>query len=299
MNRLSTIPGIAVLPYWQAKYYTPNGIREVRAIVWHFAQGGGTDSWLRNPSNNNSSHLVLKYTGAVRQMVDFDDASHSLHLSYDDDPYDASSYGIFSLTYARTALGSTALLDPNRYIIAIEVEGFYATGPNADQRRVIPILARYLEGLFPKAVHLGHRDFQDYKPCPGPTLFTNLLPHHGRLTTSEVDMAQAPITDQNPGIIDLNTGATLFDLDGKTILRKLSSPLPDRYTPYGVGVLRAIFATVNNQRRIVLVQPSGNIVRPIPAPDELAIRQAEYDRVRASTSTIFEAPIINFPPRPE
>ena len=176
------IPGVEILPFWQAKYYTPNSIVEVRAIVWHFAQGGATDTWLTHPTNDNSSHLVLKYSGAVRQMVDFTDASHSLHVSFDDDSFDASNYGIFGIDFAKNALG-TGFANPNRYLIAIEVEGFAAEGPNEAQKKTVLALARYLERQFPNAVHLGHRDFQDYKPCPGPYLFRGLLPHAGRLET--------------------------------------------------------------------------------------------------------------------
>jgi len=184
VRRITSIPGVTVLPFWQAKYRTTGGMVSYDAIVWHFAQGGGTDSWLLHPTGDNSSHIVLKYSGAIRQMVDFADAAHSLHISRPDGPPGTGDYGIFSLDAAQAALGD-GWRDPNTQIITIEVEGFASSGANADQLETIPRLARWLEEQFPRAVHLGHRDFQNYKPCPGPTLFRGLLPHGGRLTTGQ------------------------------------------------------------------------------------------------------------------
>jgi hypothetical protein len=190
----TSIPGVTILSYWQAPKYTPSGIREIRAIAWHFAQGGGTDTWLTRQDGrqgNNSCHIVVKYDGSIRQIVEFDDAAWSLHNSIDADSHDAPDFGIFAFRYVREALGS-GYSDPNRYIIAIEVEGFFDNGPNAAQKRTIRLLAAFLEREYPKAVHLGHRDFQDYKPCPGKYLFTNLLPHASRFSAGE------PISGDDP-----------------------------------------------------------------------------------------------------
>jgi hypothetical protein len=226
MKRISSIPGVTILPFKQAPKYTPGGMREVRAAAWHFAQGGGTDTWLTRldgAQGNNSCHIVIKYDGSIRQIVEFDDASWSLHISWDADSNDAPDYNIFALRYVKEALGA-GWSDPNRYIVAIEIEGFFQTGANAAQRRTIVALARFLEANYPKLVHLGHRDFQDYKPCPGPTLFQGLLPHAGRLDNSapvnegEDTMALDfyPVSGGD-GIVKITEGRGLVDLNGETI----------------------------------------------------------------------------------
>lgn len=250
MKRLasSSIPGVTILPYWQAPKYTPSGIREIRAVGWHMAEGGGTDTWLTRKDGrqgNNSCHIVVKYDGSIRQLVEFDDAAWSLHNSIDADTNDASDFGIFDFKYVRAALGS-GYPDPNRYIIAIEVEGFFDSGPNTAQKRTIRLLAAFLEGQYPKAVHLGHRDFQDYKPCPGRYLFTNLLPHASRFSAGvPIDDGDEPMLSfrvlgpsdgtlliaANRGIVNL--------LDGKAIIPPVRSfntvARIGLYIPYGDG----------------------------------------------------------------
>jgi hypothetical protein len=73
-----------------------------------------------------------------------------------------------SVRYGRAALDDAGIAsDPNRYAIAIEVEGFAASGPNSLQRAQLAHLVadiRRRRGALPV---LGHRDQQDYKPCPG------------------------------------------------------------------------------------------------------------------------------------
>lgn len=80
----------------------------------------------------------------------------------------------------------------------------------------------------------------------------------------ESDM-QAAITDETPCLMDVPLGASLLELDGKTVLRKMTTALPGRPSPYGVGTLRAMFATTGGVRRTVLVKPTA--IHPIPAPD--------------------------------
>jgi len=143
----------------------------IKGIVVHMAEGGGTVSWLTR-NDGNSSHYVVEYSGAIVQMVLEARAAGSLKgtalRTTNDPPY---TYLGESIVYGRTtaigAIGSTAYADPNRYVIAIEVEGFAATGPNPAQRASLQRLIndiRRRHGVLPT---LGHRDFQSYKPCPG------------------------------------------------------------------------------------------------------------------------------------
>lgn len=142
----------------------------IRAIIIHMAEGGGTVSWLTR-LDGNSSHYVVEYDGEVVQMVAEARAAGSMNpksTRTTDDPafsYLGSTcrYGITAL---RSMLGSYAS-NPNAAVIAIEVEGFAATGPNTRQRASLARLVadiRRRRGALPCG---GHRDQQSYKACPG------------------------------------------------------------------------------------------------------------------------------------
>lgn len=135
------------------------------------AEGGGTVSWLTRP-DGNSSHYVVEYDGRVVQMVPESLAAGSLNpnaLRTGDDA--AYSYLGESVRYGRTAavkiLGTTGYSNPNAFVIAIEVEGYAATGPNSGERNGLnKLVADIRRRVGPLGV-LGHRDFQSYKACPG------------------------------------------------------------------------------------------------------------------------------------
>jgi hypothetical protein len=149
----------------------PNGLADIHGIAIHMAEGGGTVSWLTR-DDGNSSHYVVEYTGKIVQMVRESWWAGSLNPRLirltNDKPY---VYLGETITYGRAAqlkvLGSAHASDPNRYVIAIEVEGFAATGPNAKQRTALHALVSDIRRRRGKLGTLGHRDWQSYKPCPG------------------------------------------------------------------------------------------------------------------------------------
>ena len=169
-------------PFVQAKWYTPDAIVDVRALVVHMAEGGGTVGYLRNPPRDVSAHYVVEYSGRIVQMVRDGDASHSLHTS--PEPYRTASYGIYSPDIARAVLGD-GWADPNRYLHAVEVEGFRAAGPNVAQIASLVELVADLRARFPLRGLLGHRDIQD-KPCPGGLIPWPALGGHGPFMTITV-----------------------------------------------------------------------------------------------------------------
>ena len=146
-----------------------NGV-SVKAIAIHHAEGGGTVSWLTHP-DGNSSHYVVEYDGEVVQMVREDRAAGSINptlVRTDDDPPftfegETVTYGV---TANRAALGGD-WRNPNAAVIAIEIEGFAKDGPNDKQRAALQSLVADIRSRHPAIPALGHRDFQDYKACPG------------------------------------------------------------------------------------------------------------------------------------
>lgn len=139
-----------------------------RAIVIHMAEGGGTVSWLTR-DDGNSSHYVVEYSGRVVQMVREAEAAGSMNPRATRDGNDAPyTFLAETIVYGRTALNRAGIsTDPNRFSIAIEIEGFAKDGPNAAQRNALRRLVADIRQRHGALDVLGHRDQQDYKACPG------------------------------------------------------------------------------------------------------------------------------------
>jgi hypothetical protein len=146
-------------------------VGDIKAVTIHMAEGGGTASWLSR-LDGNSSHYVVEYTGAIVQMVRERNWAGSINprdiRTTNDSPFVIDGETVrYGRAAQLTAVGITAAKDPNRYVIAIEVEGFAKSGPNEKQRASLKALVndiRLRRGPLPC---LGHRDWQDYKACPG------------------------------------------------------------------------------------------------------------------------------------
>lgn len=266
-------------PFVQAKWFTPGGMKQPRAIVIHMAEGAGTVSWLTHPTNDNSSHFVIELSGRIVQMVRDADASHSLH--WDTAHWSASTCGgTFDAAVARTLLGDGAS-DPNAYIFAVECEGFASSGPNTDQVASLRKLIADLRTRHPSLRGLlGHRDFQGYKACPGCHVFD-------KFTHGVFDVTPAKITDETPKQITLGVGKKYYDLDGTTVLNSgISTALTWRASPFGVGTKRAMYATVNSIRRVVLVFPTQtrDIPVPVAVPDPTQLAAARTEGFNAAKS---------------
>jgi N-acetylmuramoyl-L-alanine amidase-like protein len=212
----------------QARDYTAGAIREVRAILWHMAEGYGTVSYLTHPRTDNSSHFVIDVRGVITQMVKLSDASHSAHVAIDPDDRDAADCGIYDETVAKRVLG-TGWSDINRYVVAVEVEGYRSSGPNAVQTVAIVALSRYLsQRLGTIRGNLGHRDVQDYKPCPGCRFPWAAIGGHGLFTE----------------VSDMGLDLTIADPTVRGVLR-----VPDPGVP-GLVVASGLPVTVKGIRRV-------------------------------------------------
>jgi hypothetical protein len=160
---------MASYPFVAAPDHWPRGGVPVRAIAIHHAEGGGTVSWLTR-NDGNSSHYVVERSGRVVQMVREDRAAGSINPNLvrvdDDKPFtfmgEVITYGV---TANKAALGEH-WRNPNAAVIAIEVEGFAADGPNSAQRVALGHLVADIRSRHDVSV-LGHRDWQSYKACPG------------------------------------------------------------------------------------------------------------------------------------
>jgi hypothetical protein len=153
------------------------------AFVVHMAEGGGTVGYLakRNP-NGVSVHYVIERSGRIVQMLREDHMHASINtrdIRTSDDPD-----GFYGKTARTAVMGTWGTINqgtsgPNHASIAVEIEGVAKDGPNADQTAALARLYRDLQSRHPGIRSLGHRDFADYKACPGRKVAWDLVGGHG------------------------------------------------------------------------------------------------------------------------
>lgn len=153
-------------------------------ITWHMAEGGGTVGYLSRPNPNNVSvHFVVERSGRVVQMLDLIHANGSINPTLvrkdDDRPYVWQGVRItYGRTAAKTVLGRWAD-DPNSATIGVEVEGYAKDGPNLAQMTAMERLYADMARRFDDIRSLAHRDFANYKACPGKLIPWDRLGGHG------------------------------------------------------------------------------------------------------------------------
>jgi hypothetical protein len=267
-------------PFVQAAH--DYGVRQgpAMAFVVHMAEGGGTVGFLSRPNDRGVSvHYVIEYTGRIVQMLLESHASGSINpndLRTGDDP------AVYGATIRKAVMGAWDD-NPNAAVITVELEGFAAAGPNAAQHGSLRTLVADVRSRNPRMGLLGHRDFQDYKACPGKLIHWAELGGHG-----EASMIPAPITDEVPKMVTTKPSSTWYDLDGVTVLSADHPALPARLSPYGAGSKRAIYVEYppgSNVRRLAHIIPAT--VAPLPPlPGQSHIVTLGVDGVEKAKVTV-------------
>lgn len=256
----------------------------ILGVVIHFAEGGGTDTWLTR-IDGNSSHYVIKYDGDLVQLVPETKAAGSMNprltRTTDDRPF---TFEGETVVYGRTALnavlGAYAPILVNRAVIAIEIEGFASAGLNPAQTITLLSLVKDIRRRRGPVGLLGHRDQQDYKACPGKRIPWAALGGHGpALVTETPDVKFIQATGLNRLLLHLPAGTPLYGFDGSTVTVTSS----ERDWPY-VGLADArsgeyvIVAGTKAPyddgvtRPTLLVAKTGTIVEaPAPEPETVEV----------------------------
>lgn len=262
------------------------GLRKgpVKAFIVHMAEGGGTVGFLAKPNARGVSvHYVVESTGRIVQMVREIEASGSINPNDIRTSDDAD--GFYGASVAKAVMGDW-WKDPNSAAITCEVEGFAKTGPNAAQHGSLKVLSAELRTRYPGIGLLGHRDFQDYKACPGKLVHWDDIGGHG--PAQEADVTPLAPTSEVAQEVQVKAGTPYFDLDGTTKLGPgPTADLDWRPSPYSViPGWHSIYATVDNLRRLVLVKPS-NVRNVAPAANCDAQRDKDKAAMHAAVEGVY------------
>jgi N-acetylmuramoyl-L-alanine amidase-like protein len=244
--------------------YHDYGIRKgpVKAFVVHMAEGGGTVGYLsRDAARGVSVHYVIEYSGRIVQMLLETHASGSidptkLRTTEGPEPYGA--------TVRRQVMGEWDS-NPNAAVISLEMEGFAAAGPNDEQRAALLRLVSDVRSRYPAMGLLGHRDFADYKACPGGKIPWTILGGHG--TGGQM----LPIKTDGLFDVALTVGDQLYDLDYAPLTTVSVAQTATGYFNSGTGWL-CVRVVIGGTPQAVLVKTSAVTfaARAVAAPTSAA-----------------------------
>lgn len=252
-------------------------------ITWHMAQGGGTVSYLAKPNPNGVAvHFVIERDGDIIQMLRLDHANGSIRptaiRTTNDKPYFWAGVPVtYGAATAKAVLGSW-WSDPNSATIGVECEGFAADGPNAAQTTSMDWLWRDLAERFPGIRSLAHRDFADYKSCPGRLVPWDRVGGHG----PEADMSPLRITNATLADVDLTVGDQLHNPDGSPLVKV--SVASTKRSPYGVTIgttgYRVVPVSTGGETVMALVPVAAVTIRPVT--DASPYTEADLDAAIAA-----------------
>jgi hypothetical protein len=225
------------IPYPAAKDYGSRDRWPTLAVTWHMAEGRNVAQHLsRDPLRGVSVHYTIEQQtdrwkdGEVVRCLAEDRVSGSINprtIRRGDDPD-----GYFGASHAKAALGSYwPDTSPNCLVISVEVAGFAKDGPTEAQQRSMVALWDELKTRYPRAIPLGHRDFQDVKACPGRTAAMKAafvaMGGHGK---SYSEVRDVSTRDYVPGrICTVRAGSKLYDYPGGLAIGTVDPPLDRDY----------------------------------------------------------------------
>lgn len=284
------------IPYPAAKDYGSRDHWPTLAVVWHMAEGKNVAQYLsRAPRRGVSVHYTVERAtdrwkdGEVVRCLAEDRISGSIDpktIRRGDD-----TDGYYGASHARAALGAHwPGTSPNCLVISVEVAGRAADGPTEAQQRSMVALWDELRARYPKAIPLGHRDWQDVKPCPGRTAAMKAafaaMGGHGKDYSEVRDVATR---DYVPGrVCTVRDGSKLYDYPGGLAIGTVDPPLDrDHLGTDRSGDFVLIGSVLDGKSRTAWVQTKAvSKVRPAPTPTPDCTAAVAAERERIATGVL-------------
>ena len=260
------------------------------ALVVHMAEGGGTVGYLARPNPNAVSvHFVVERSGSIVQMLPLTHANGSIRptkIRMDDDPpYEwQGAPVVYGATAAHTVLGPW-WRDPTSATLGVEIEGYAKDGPSARQQDALAGLWADLADRFPGLRALAHRDFADYKACPGRLIPWDRLSGHGPEVVMPTAVNATDRTLASSHARSVKAGTTLYRDTAGTVLIRTGRDLVADDFGYPIGptgwvylLVRASGFDTDSDQEVGLALAKAGDVGPLrrKTPDELATTAAKY-----------------------
>jgi hypothetical protein len=289
------------IPYPAARDYGPRGRWPTLAVTWHVAEGKDVAQYLsRDPVRGVSVHYTVEQQtdrwkdGEVVRCLPEDRISGSIDprtIRRGDDPG-----GYYGASHAKAAIGVLwPDTSPNVLVISVEVAGFAREGPTEAQQRSMVALWDELKARYRKVIPLGHRDWQDVKPCPGKAAAMkaafSAMGGHG---TEYSEARHVSTHDYVTGrVCTVRDGTKLYDYPGGLAIGTVDPPLTRDYLGHDAsGDYALISSELDGQSRTAWVKAkAASRIRPGPgpAPDCADAVAAEHERIKAAAVAAIEA----------
>ena len=181
------------------------GGQKMIAVVLHIAAGNleGVYQWFNNPASKVSAHFCVGKDGTIDQYVSVNDTAYANGLAWQNGEWQNA----LGKKVTPTWQDIIPQINPNRYTVSIEHEGFpqdtWTPAMHAANNRLLVWLAEQFElALVPQHSLIGHGEINplDKANCPGP---------HVEYARSAVEVATLRTAKQFTWM-PINTAAALY-----------------------------------------------------------------------------------------
>jgi len=179
-------------------------------------------------------------------------------------------------------------------VISVEVAGVAVERPTDAQVRSMVALWVELKSRYPRVVPLGHRDWQDVKPCPGRTAAMKAafaaMGGHGKEYSEVRDVSTRDYASGR--ICTVQGGSKLYDHPGGLAIGTINPPTVRDYLGRDrSGEYALIGSELDGKPRTAWVKAKAvSDIRPapVPSPDCTDAVAAEHDRIKAAAIAAIE-----------
>lgn len=202
-------------------------------VIFHMAEGTNVASYLMNETRAGVSvHYTIEQAtsrfadGEICRILPESRISGSINPNLIRRTNDKG--GFYGVSHNRHALGGY-WTNPNVATITVEVAGRALEGPTPKQVESMVALFEDIERRYDRVIPLAHRDFADYKRCPGKTAGIReafkAMGGHGKAYDTKKERRFMSTRGYVPGrVCDVQDGAKMYNYPGGKAFGVMSGP---------------------------------------------------------------------------